>query len=30
MRRAIVTVLDRHVRGAELDVAPLSEVYTAR
>jgi hypothetical protein len=29
MRRAIVTILDRHVRGAELDVAPLSEVYAA-
>lgn len=30
MRQAIVTVLDRHVRGAELDVPPLSEVYAAR
>lgn len=29
MRAAIVTVLDRHVRGAELDVPPFSEVYAA-
>ncbi|CUR57752.1 hypothetical protein NOCA1130200 [metagenome] len=29
MRRAIVTILDRHVRGAELGVPPLSEVYAA-
>lgn len=29
MRRAIVTILDRHVRGARLDVPPLSDVYAA-